>query len=81
MLKSIGLGNQRRGIARELSGFYTSITLFTSTVAAAQHIGLDLNRATVAIEGFGNVGIPTAQAFWIASSDGHTLILHSFDVV
>ncbi len=64
MLKSIGLGNRRRGIARELSGFYTSITLFTSAVAAAKHIGLDLNRATVAIEGFGNVGVPIAQAFW-----------------
>ncbi len=64
MLKSVGLGNQRRGIARELSGFYTSITVFTSAVAAARHIGLDLKRATVAIEGFGNVGVRTAQAFW-----------------
>jgi len=64
MLRSIGLGNQRRGIARELSGFYTSITVFISAIAAAHHIGLDLNRAAVAIEGFGNVGVPTAQAFW-----------------
>lgn len=64
MLKSIGLGNRRRGVARELSGYYTAVTVFASAIAAARHIGLDLGRATVAIEGFGNVGIPAAQIFW-----------------
>ena len=64
MMKSVGLGHKRRAVARELSGFYTGITVFTSAVAAARHTGLDLSRASVAIEGFGNVGMPAARAFW-----------------
>jgi glutamate dehydrogenase/leucine dehydrogenase len=64
MMKSIGLEHKRRAVARELSGFYTGVTVFTSAVAAARHIGLDLSRASVAIEGFGNVGMPAAREFW-----------------
>ncbi len=64
MMKSIGLGHKRRPVARELSGFYTGISVFTSAMAAARRIGLDLSRTSVAIEGFGNVGMPAAQACW-----------------
>lgn len=47
-----------------LSGFYTGITVFAAAISAARYIGLDLKQASVAIEGFGNVGTSTAQAFW-----------------
>jgi glutamate dehydrogenase (NAD(P)+) len=47
-----------------LSGFYTGITVFAAAVRAARHVGAALNRASVAIEGFGNVGSSAAQAFW-----------------
>lgn len=64
MLTSIGLKVPPRSLAPQLSGFYTGITVFTAAISAARHIGLDLSRATVAIEGFGSVGTSTAQAFW-----------------
>ena len=64
MLTSIGLKVQPRSLSFKLSGFYTGITVFTAAISAAQHLGLDLNRASVAIEGFGSVGTSTAQAFW-----------------
>lgn len=64
MLESVGLKGQRRGSSLGLSGFYTGITVFTAAVAAARHTGLDLNRATVAIEGFGSVGASAARMFW-----------------
>ncbi len=63
MMKSVGLGHKRRAVARELSGYYTGITVFTAAIAAARHTGLDLSRASVAVEGFGNVGMPAARAF------------------
>jgi glutamate dehydrogenase (NAD(P)+) len=64
MLISIGLKVQRRDFSHELSGFYTSITVFTTAMAAARHIKLDLNQASVAIEGFGSVGGSAARMFW-----------------
>ncbi len=42
------------GIPHELGS--TGFGVYHATVVAAQHIGLDLKKATVAIEGFGNVG-------------------------
>jgi len=64
MLTSIGLKVQPRSFTWKLSGFYTGITVFAAAIRAVQHIGLDLNRASVAIEGFGSVGAFVAQAFW-----------------
>jgi glutamate dehydrogenase (NAD(P)+) len=63
MLNSIGLKAQARGLTTALSGFYTGITVFAAAVAAARHIDLDLKRASVAIEGFGNVGSAAAGLF------------------
>jgi glutamate dehydrogenase (NAD(P)+) len=66
MLSSIGLKAQHkhRGLTFSLTGFYTGITVFAAAVAAAQHLSLDLNRASVAIEGFGSVGTSAARMFW-----------------
>ena len=64
MLASIGLKVRRRGLTFALSGFYAGISVFTAAVAAARHISLDLNRASVAIEGFGSVGASAARMFW-----------------
>lgn len=64
MLTANGLKVLPRSLTSELSGFYTGITVFAAAIRAAQHIGLDLNRASVAIEGFGNVGASTTRAFW-----------------
>jgi len=64
MLSSIGLRPQPRDLTHQLSGFYTGITVFAAAISAARHIGLDLSRASVAIEGFGSVGASVAQAFW-----------------
>jgi glutamate dehydrogenase (NAD(P)+) len=64
MLKSIGLKVQRRDLSWKTSGFYTGITVFTAAASATRHINLDLNRASVAIEGFGSVGSSAARLFW-----------------
>ncbi len=64
MLTANGLKVPPRSLTDRLSGYYTGVTIFAAATRAAQHIGLDLNKASVAIEGFGNVGAPTAQAFW-----------------
>jgi glutamate dehydrogenase (NAD(P)+) len=64
MLNSIGFKAQARGLTFAMSGSYTGITVFTAAVAAARHIGLDLKRASVTIEGFGNVGSAAARMFW-----------------
>ena len=64
MLSSIGLKARHRGLTFALSGFFTGITVFTAAVVAARHISLELNRASVAIEGFGNVGASAARMFW-----------------
>jgi glutamate dehydrogenase (NAD(P)+) len=63
MLNSIGFKAQPRGLTFALSGFYTGITVFAAAAAAARHIGLDLNGASVAIEGFGSVGSAAARLF------------------
>ena len=64
MLTSIGLKLPPRSISFQLAGFYAGLTVVAAAIRAAQHIGLDLNRASVAIEGFGSVGSSVAQAFW-----------------
>ncbi len=64
MLSSLGLKTQPRSLTFRTSGYYTSITVFAAAFRAAQHIGLNLERASVAIEGFGSVGSSTARQFW-----------------
>jgi len=64
MLIANGIEILPRSLTYSLSGFYTGITVFTAAVSAARHIGVDLNRASIAIEGFGSVGSSAAQAFW-----------------
>ena len=63
MLTANGLKVQPRSLTGR-SSFYTGLTVFTAAVRAAQHIGLDLSRASAAIEGFGKVGSSVARAFW-----------------
>ncbi|MFC1824619.1 Glu/Leu/Phe/Val dehydrogenase [Thermodesulfobacteriota bacterium] len=61
------------GIPHELGG--TGFGVFHATRVAAEIIGLDLKKATFAVEGFGNVGKPAAKylndagARFIAVSD------------
>lgn len=64
MLTANGIKVIPRTLTFKISGFYTGFTVFTAAVRAAEHIGLDLSRASVAIEGFGSVGSSVAQAFW-----------------
>ncbi len=64
MLNSIGLKVPPRSLSFKLSGFYTGITVFTAAISVARHLGLNLNRATVAIEGFGHVAVSAARMFW-----------------
>ncbi len=64
MLTANGLKVLPRSLTDRLSGFYTGITVYAAAVRAAQHIGLDLNKASVAVEGFGSVGASTAHLFW-----------------
>ncbi len=63
LLRSVGITTQPRGL-HDNSGFYTGLTVCTAGIAAAAHIGLDLSRATVAVEGFGSVGTSAALAYW-----------------
>ena len=64
MLTANGLKVLPRSLTDRLSGFYTGITVYVAADRAAQHIGLDLNKASIAIEGFGSVGASTAHLFW-----------------
>lgn len=61
-------GNGIRVLPRSLryveAGIYAGLTVYTAAIIAADHISLDLSRASVAIEGFGNVGCSVAQSFW-----------------
>ena len=63
MLSSNGIRSLPRSLGQD-TGFYAGLTVFTAAAIAADHIGLDLNHASVAIEGFGGVGGSAAAAFW-----------------
>ena len=63
MLTSNGIKASPRSLW-QVTGFYAGLTVFTAGAVAAEHIGLDLNHTSVAIEGFGNVGSSVAEAFW-----------------
>ena len=64
MLTTNGLKVPPRTLTFQLSGYYTGITVFAAAVRAARHIGLDVSRASVAVEGFGSVGSSAALTFW-----------------
>lgn len=64
MMESNGIKVVPRYLGFQETGFYAGLTVFTAATRAAEHIGLDLNRASVAIEGFGSVGGSVAEAFW-----------------
>lgn len=64
MLTSNGIKVLPRSLTFQNTGVYAGLTVFTATTSAAEYIGLDLGRASIAVEGFGNVGCSVAEAFW-----------------
>jgi len=63
MMQSVGIRVPARALRGALSGWYTSLTVVASAKTAAEHRGLDLAKAAVAIEGFGSVGSAVAEGF------------------
>lgn len=61
MMETVGIRVPKRALAGKRSGWYTGLTVVASVKAAAVHQGLDLSKATVAIEGFGGVGSAVAE--------------------
>ena len=61
MLGNLGIRVPRRALGGQNSGWYTSLTVIAAARAAAVARGFDLREATVAIEGFGDVGGAVAQ--------------------
>ena len=47
---------------------YTSWTMHTSAEVAATHIGMDISRSKIAIEGFGKIGSAAVQMFFEAGA-------------
>ncbi len=64
MLTSNGIKVLPRALVHRTAGFYAGLTVFTAAASAAEHIGIDLSHASVAVEGFGSVGSSVADAFW-----------------
>ena len=56
LLETVGVKVKHRELRGRDSGYYTALTVLTGVKQGARHIGLDLSRASVAIEGFGKVG-------------------------
>ena len=61
MFRALGLRVPKRALAGGNSGWYTGLTVVAGARVASTFQGLDLTRATVAIEGFGAVGSSVAQ--------------------
>jgi glutamate dehydrogenase (NAD(P)+) len=61
MLEAVGVPVPRRALRGRNSGWYTSLTVIAAARAAAAAQGIALEKATVAIEGFGAVGGAVAQ--------------------
>lgn len=59
--KGAGLTSPRSRRSGPSTGEYTGLTVWIAAQAAARHRGLNLANASVAIEGFGNVGQALAQ--------------------
>ena len=64
MFAANGIKVPPRSLTDRSSGFYTGVTVYAAAIKAIQHIGLDPNKASVAVEGFGSVGASTAHLFW-----------------
>jgi glutamate dehydrogenase/leucine dehydrogenase len=56
MLISVGIPLKRRELRGTQSEYYTAISVFAGAKQAVRHLGLDLARCAVAIEGLGKVG-------------------------
>jgi glutamate dehydrogenase (NAD(P)+) len=61
MLRNLGIRVPRRALEGRNSGWYTSLTVIAAAREASVARGFDLREATVAIEGFGDVGGAVAQ--------------------
>ena len=61
MLNAVGIRVGRRELQDNSSGFYTAHSVLAGVVQSVRHMGLNLSKCTVAIEGFGNVGRPLAS--------------------
>lgn len=61
MLDSLGLGSRRK-IATDIPSLHVGLTVLAAATAAAHRIGLDMGRASIAIEGFGKIGSGVARA-------------------
>ena len=61
MLGNLGIRIPGRALGGRKSGWYTSLTVIAAARAASVARGFDLREATVAIEGFGDVGGAVAQ--------------------
>jgi glutamate dehydrogenase/leucine dehydrogenase len=56
LLEAVGVKVKHRELRVKASGYYTALTVMAGVKQGARHLGLDLSRASVAIEGFGKVG-------------------------
>jgi glutamate dehydrogenase/leucine dehydrogenase len=61
MLQHLKIKRGPREPTREQSGSFTSMTVVTSAQIGLEHVGLTMETAKAAIEGFGKVGMATAQ--------------------
>ena len=61
VLAAAGVRVRRRQLRADSSGYYTAVSVQAGAVQSARHMGLDLRRCTVAIEGFGKVGVPLCE--------------------
>lgn len=62
MIAVLGIKRHRAEPTREMSGFYTSLSVVAGVQAAVQHLGLNLVGLDVAVEGFGKVGAAVVSA-------------------
>jgi glutamate dehydrogenase (NAD(P)+) len=62
MLSAVGVKVRDRAFSTN-GGFYTGLTVLASAIGAAQHVGIKLLGASLAIEGFGAVGSSVARVF------------------
>lgn len=56
MLMAAGVPVKPRELRGNSSGYYTALSVMAGIKQGARHLGLDLSRASVAIEGYGKVG-------------------------
>ncbi len=84
MKSCTGKPARMKGIPHELGS--TGYGVYHATLVAAKHAGIDIKKATVAIEGFGNVGafaaryLSEAGAKLVAVSDSKGCIYNKFGI-